>query len=221
MGDVFMYLLSLKYSTMEVPEWSGATLVACVGNLPKSYGGFRPDDGAALWRRLEEFPFGGLPTWHASQVWERLTGATTVVTPEVLVAHLREALSILETLGADTDRSLSMEAVYKMAKQLQEARMPGGEGADAAIPSFEWQETKMKLPERLVALSKAVDPLTDPAIRRKHTKMVPHFDGIEQMPVNNAPHPPAGDSEKSAYDKQIRMVMRVLATLTMSPTHDR
>ena len=51
----------------------------------------------------------------ASQVWERLTGATTVVTPEVLVAHLREALSILECLGANTEPALNLEAVYKMA----------------------------------------------------------------------------------------------------------
>ena len=76
-------------------------------HLPKAYCDFRPDDGADLSKRLEEFPFGDLPVWQVCQVWERLAGVKTVATLMVLIPHIREALSLRECLWADAEPSLN------------------------------------------------------------------------------------------------------------------
>ena len=48
------------------------------------------------------------------QVWVRLAGVMTVVTQMVLMAHIGEALSLLECLGADAEPSLNLEPAYKI-----------------------------------------------------------------------------------------------------------
>ena len=52
-------------------------------------------------------------------------------------------------------------------------------------------------------------------------KTLPEYAGIDPVPTNNAPTVPQGDGEKAAWDRQVRVVQRLLVTLYLVIGQDK
>ena len=66
-----------------------------------------------------------------------------------------------------------------------------------------------------------MDNLVDASVRRRLVKTLPEYAGIDPMPTNNAPTVPQGDGEKAAWDRQVRVVQRLVVTLYLVIGQDK
>ena len=88
---------------------------------------------------------------------------------------------------------------------------PGGD-TGSGVP-FPWLKTTFPLPGRLQAVLESVDNLADAMVRRRLVKALPEYTVVDPMPTNNALAVPQGDGEKAAWDRQVRVVQRLVFTL--------
>ena len=103
------------------------------------------------------------------------------------------------------------EDLFKVLEALSaEARVE--EDNVCKAPEYVWQETEAKLAWTWRALMDDKETLQVSSKPAAIVKKIPVLDAILRVSTNNPPHTPQGDTEKAAWERQVRDVMRVLST---------
>jgi hypothetical protein len=194
-------------------------LCSFLQGLPKSYNTARVGDVLQYIADLTAWDGAGLSLWEASKIYESLTAEKVIKTPKELGAIVRGALALLVS-APPAPETVPYEAspdVFKAAVAME--GKPGGD-ADAVVP-FPWLKTTIPLPERFQAVLTAVDDLADAGLRRRLVRSLPEYTGIDPVPTNNAPSVPQGDGEKAGWDRQVRVLQRLIATLYLVIGEDK
>lgn len=196
-----------------------AQLCSFLQGLPKSYNTARVGDVLQYIADLTDWDGAGLSAWEACKIYEALTAEKAVKTPIELGAIVRAALALLVSAppAPETAPYDATPEVFKAA-----VTMEGKPGGDTdAVTSFPWLKTTIPLPERFQAVLKTVDKLADAGLRRRLVKTLPEYTGIDPVPTNNAPTVPQGDGEKAGWDRQVRVLQRLVATLYLVIGQDK
>ena len=70
-------------------------------------------------------------------------------------------------------------------------------------------------------MMQSVDIFADASVRRRLVKTLLEYAGIDPVPTNNGPTVPQGDGEKAAWDRQVRVVQRLVVTLYLAIGQDK
>ena len=87
-----------------------------------------------------------------------------------------------------------------------------GGDTDSRVP-FPWLKTTILLPERLQVFLACVHNLADASVRRRLVNTLPEYAGINPMQMSNDPPVTQGYREKAAWNRQVRVVQRLVVTL--------
>ena len=180
--------------------------------LPKTPNGVEAEQVLTNISELQDMDQAQLTPWQASHVYHTLTHQKNVIASKDLLALVRLALSHIVGDNMDISRSEKLkEDLYRVMDALVP---PAEESVEDVLapPKYAWQDKVAKLPQSWPVLMQGVDTLQVSSKRASVLKHVPDYKEITRVPTNNAPHTPQGDSEKAAWDRQVRDAMRVLAT---------
>ena len=67
----------------------------------------------------------------------------------------------------------------------------------------------------------SIDKLVDAGLRQRLVKTLPEYEGIDPMSTKNVSPVPQGDGEKADWDRQVRIVLGLLATLYLVVGEDK
>ena len=197
---------------LQIMEAQAALFWKCFNVLPKYLQGGTTEELKTFQEMLQAVDPKETSPWQASRVYAALTLQKTLVRPKDLLHLVRTNLAMI--LGKDVDLPKAEKVREDLYKALEafssEARVEEDDACKA--PEYVWQEKQPKLPSTWKALTDDMETLQVSSKRATILIRVPVFDAILRVPTNNAPHTPHGDTEKAAWDRQVRDVMRVLAT---------
>ena len=200
---------------LQIMDAQAALSWKCFNELPKSVQGGTTEELKTFQEMLQDINLKEISPWQASRIYAAMTLQKALVQPKDLLHLVRTSFATIFY-----GRKWIFLRPRRCAKICikRSKRSPQGHASRkmtlARRLSMCCRKNKLSSRRRWKALMDEEETLQPSSKLAMILKKIPVFDAILRVLTNNAPHTPHGDTKKAAWDRQVRDVMRVLATVS-------